>query len=76
VIGSSSSSSTTLIVLYKPSLNIQLENTQEVQHVISWNQPFGPKLVAINRIQATAPLTGQGFGVFFLRGHISLKNRS
>jgi hypothetical protein len=49
VIGSSSSSSTTLIVLYKPSLNIQLENTQEVQHVLSWNQPFGPKLVAIKQ---------------------------
>jgi hypothetical protein len=32
--------------------------------------------VGINRIQATAPLTGQAFEVFFLRGCISLKNRS
>jgi hypothetical protein len=31
---------------------------------------------SVNRIQATVPLTGQGFGVIFLRGHISLKNRS
>jgi hypothetical protein len=29
-----------------------------------------------NRIQAIIPLTGLAFGVFFLRGHISLKNRS
>ena len=30
----------------------------------------------INRIGATVPLTGQGFGVLFLGGHISPKNRS
>jgi hypothetical protein len=30
----------------------------------------------LNRIGATVPLTGQAFGVFFLRGHISLKNRT
>jgi hypothetical protein len=30
----------------------------------------------INRIRATVPLTGQAFGVIFLGGHISLKNRS
>jgi hypothetical protein len=31
---------------------------------------------AVNRIRATVPLTGQTFGVIFLRGHISLKNRT
>jgi hypothetical protein len=30
----------------------------------------------INRIRATVPLTGQAFGVIFLRGRISLKNRT
>jgi hypothetical protein len=30
----------------------------------------------VNRIPVTVPLTGQLLGVIFLRGHISLKNRS
>jgi hypothetical protein len=30
----------------------------------------------INRIQAMVPLTAPLFGVLFLRGHISLKNRT
>jgi hypothetical protein len=30
----------------------------------------------VNRIRAIAPLTGHGFWVFFLRGCISLKNRT
>ncbi|MGK3739989.1 MAG: hypothetical protein ACI90V_006837, partial [Bacillariaceae sp.] len=30
----------------------------------------------LNRTPVTVPLTGQLFGVIFLRGHISLKNRS
>jgi hypothetical protein len=30
----------------------------------------------VNRTPVTVPLTGQLFGVIFLRGHISLKNRS
>jgi hypothetical protein len=32
--------------------------------------------LVLNRIRATVPLTGQGFGVLFLGGHISLKNRT
>jgi hypothetical protein len=32
--------------------------------------------ILVNRIQATVPLTGQTFGVFFLRGCFSLKNRT
>jgi hypothetical protein len=34
------------------------------------------KETIVNRIQAIIPLTGLAFGVIFLRGHISLKNRS
>jgi hypothetical protein len=44
-----------------------------------WRRPCNraqPHIFLVNRIQATAPLTGQDFGVFFLRGCISLKNRS
>jgi hypothetical protein len=35
-----------------------------------------PFLALFNRTHVTVPLTGQLFGVFFLGGHISLKNRS
>jgi hypothetical protein len=33
-------------------------------------------MIDVNRIPVTVPLTGQLFGVIFLGGHISLKNRT
>jgi hypothetical protein len=42
--------------------------------LIVQNKKYKEKTV--NRIPVTAPLTGQEFGVFFLRGHFSLKKGS
>jgi hypothetical protein len=48
-----------------------------LQSPLDFNSPTSIDLAsAVNRIQATVPLTGQAFWVIFLRGHISLKNRT
>jgi hypothetical protein len=53
---------------------LEVYNKCAVEFMKGWS--VSGEIQHINRIQATVPLTGQGFGVIFLRGHISLKNRS
>jgi hypothetical protein len=64
------------------SLHIVLRNFLHIDHLDSSGRSclmpsnFDTHCLMLNRIQAMVPLTAPLFGVLFLRGHISLKNRT